>query len=229
MYAKAGEEALSISDLQPAFYVAGKRVEAADIQWTNSALIEEKLEDTTKTYTYEDDEVIINITVPAEVTLPQDAELVVKPVDEKTKEYKETVEKTEAEVEDYVLQHAVYDIGFQVNGEEVEPENGDIKVAFQFKQPVLNTEAITDGDADIDVKVLHVKDDGVEDTQANANVEADGSVKNVELVTDSFSPYDLVLLASELPEGNYGRVNFFIMMRKMHLEILHIMLIRLSD
>ena len=162
-----------------------------------------------RTYTYEDDEVIINVTVPAEVTLPQDAELVVKPVDEKTKEYKETVEKTEAEVEDYVLQHAVYDIGFQVNGEEVEPENGDIKVAFQFKQPVLNTEAITDGDADIDVKVLHVKDDGVEDTQANANVEADGSVKNVELVTDSFSPYDLVLLASELPEGNYGRVNFF--------------------
>lgn len=161
-----------------------------------------------RTYTYEDDEVIINVTVPAEVTLPQDAELVVKPVDEKTKEYKETVEKTEAEVEDYVLQHAVYDIGFQVNGEEVEPENGDIKVAFQFKQPVLNTEAITDGDADIDVKVLHVKDDGVEDTQANANVEADGSVKNVELVTDSFSPYDLVLLASELPEGNYGRVNF---------------------
>ena len=65
-----------------------------------------------RTYTYEDDEVIINVTVPAEVTLPQDAELVVKPVDEKTKEYKETVKKTEAEVEDYVLQHAVYDIGF---------------------------------------------------------------------------------------------------------------------
>lgn len=216
VYAKAGEEALSISDLQPAFYVAGKRVEAADIQWTNSALIEEKLEDTTKTYTYEDDEKTVTAVVSDKNALPADAEFVVKNVSAKRIEEVEELlreqlvnkaaKKAKGQDVQDIAGLVVYDMHFAVDGKEIEPENAEVKVSIQFKK----AKDLSADDTKVSVEdavIMHIEDNGkITDVTDDVILTKKGKVSGGEFTTDSFSEYAVTLLSGGAPTLEYNQV-----------------------
>ena len=60
-----------------------------------------------RTFTYEDDQVIITVDVPKEVILPQEAELVVRPIEEDTSEFEDTVLSIEQKIEKPLLKHVL--------------------------------------------------------------------------------------------------------------------------
>ena len=206
VYAKAGEEALSISDLQPAFYVAGKRVEAADIQWTNSALIEEKLADTTKTYIYEDDEKTVTAVVSDKNALPADAEFVVKNVSAKrTEEVEELLreqlvnkaaKKAKGQDVQDIAGLVVYDMHFAVDGKEIEPENAEVKVSIRFKK----AKDLSADDTKVSVEdavIMHIEDNGkITDVTDDVALTKKGKVSGGEFTTDSFSEYAAITLGT---------------------------------
>ena len=89
-----------------------------------------------------------------------------------------------------------YDICFLVNGEEVEPADGEVNVSIEFNEAVI-PEGVSE---DAEVSVAHLKEEKdeivVEDltTAETTTVETTekAEVKKVELVTESFSTFTIV-------------------------------------
>ena len=93
-----------------------------------------------------------------------------------------------------------YDICFLVNGEEVEPADGEVNVSIEFNEAVI-PEGVSE---DAEVSVAHLKEEKdeivVEDltTAETTTVETTekAEVKKVELVTESFSTFTIVWTGS---------------------------------
>lgn len=101
-----------------------------------------------------------------------------------------------------------YDICFLVNGEEVEPADGEVNVSIEFNEAVI-PEGVSE---DAEVSVAHLKEEknenGVDEivvedltTAETTTVETTekAEVKKVELVTESFSTFTIYW------SGSYGR------------------------
>ncbi len=161
---------------------------------------------------YSDGKVIIHVTAEPGV-IPADAELVVIPIEkteileqmseeEKSKaeevnqQYDLANRKVEEEVvekEERLIEFVAYDISFQVNGKEIEPNNGKVEVTMEFMEAVVTG----DTSEDSTVSVYHLKEDEkeedgvkVEDLTGKAVIqesEEKSGVEKVEVAMDSFS------------------------------------------
>lgn len=164
--------------------------------------------------TYENDDIVINVSAEAGI-IPENAELSVTPIVKKTITA-DMSEEEKAEVEDINAQYALtekklnedseknettmegflaYDISFIVDGEEVEP-NGNVKVAMDFKKAAI-PEGVSENAS---VEVKHLKEDTsaadgvvVEDMTEKSTVETSekAEVEKVEFTADSFSIYTI--------------------------------------
>lgn len=110
-------------------------------------VVPETEEETPDVMTYEDDEVIINVTEVAEGAIPENVTLQVVPLkkdDAATAAQYAEVEANllaKAENEEYdIAGFLAYDITFvDENGEKIEP-NGEVKVSMEYKQPTMPEE-----------------------------------------------------------------------------------------
>ena len=115
-----------------------------------------------KTYTYEDDELIVLVTTSPENRIPEDAVLVVSKIEMTDEEYAECLQAMAEEYGVSVEEIEIfpYDVHFEYDEEEIEPAAGDVAVEFFFKQSI-NAE-----DAD-ETHVAHIKDNGEVETVAS--------------------------------------------------------------
>ncbi len=154
-----------------------------------------------------------NITVKAEAikgSLPEDAKLQVLPIEENTTHYSEIEEKLQenlqenAESEDYSLAgFLAYDISFiDADGNEIEPEQGSVKVTFSYAEASIPDAVKENVRADsAQIKLLHfvedekgnVKDivDLTSDSATSITATAEKEVQSVSFETESFS--DIVI------------------------------------
>lgn len=144
-------------------------------------------------YEYEDDKVYVKVTLEDPDAIPDDAYFCVTPIDD-TKKYLEALNENdpaEDEEESYTEENTLlYDIAFYTDDtkdEEIEPKDGSVKVAVEFKKNQLEEEiGATEED---EIEIAHIVEEGrnieAEIIEAEVSVE-DGTV---EFNTDSFSIY----------------------------------------
>lgn len=126
--------------------------------------VEEPEAQPAKTFTYENDEVIIK--AEAVVELPENIEMQVRKLEEGSAEYeaaKQTVAGSCGTADD--AEYEFYDVTFTADGEEVELAAGSIYVQMAFKTMQVSSENETQ-------KVLHIDETGVSDVTAQTE---DGS------------------------------------------------------
>ena len=138
-------------------------------------------------FTYEDSSVVITATAPAEAKIPADAVLKAVLIPEGSDAYLEALNAAVSQLDkdensEYV--GVFYDVYFEVNGMEIEPEAGMVQVSMSFKTPVF--EAVQNEIEEY--SVIHMKDDGtVEDVTEDVYVTNGGAVNSVDFATASFS------------------------------------------
>lgn len=81
-----------------------------------------------------------------------------------------------------IADQLVLDMHFEKNGEEL-IQNGNANVVLSFSSPVLAGEG--------NISVLHVKN-GIQDVTGNVSKNADGSVNEISINTNGFSPFVIV-------------------------------------
>ena len=142
-----------------------------------------------RTITYQDDEKTIVAVVSDSKALPEDATLVVNEVQlsDEQKELAENSLDSSEQMNDYTA----YDMHFEKDGVEVEPQNATVTVSIQFNEvkeigdETVNQEASK-------IQVLHLDDDSnVSDVTKDVAVDEEGNVKSAEFVTDNFSIFIL--------------------------------------
>lgn len=139
-------------------------------------------------YTYEDKKISVKAVLANASAISDQAELRVKEIPESTTEYKKYQEALNKKSNLYsnVL---LYDISFILDGKEVEPTDGNVKVSMSFKDQQLSDDLnVKDNN---DLKVIHFKDNDVnkqETLDANTNVNKGTTT----FETKSFSAYAVV-------------------------------------
>ena len=135
-----------------------------------------------KDFSYEDDVVGVTASVDDIGVIPDAAEFFCTPIDEKSEEYLELLRKTAEHygVTDDRIEIYPYNIGFTVDGQEVEPQYGEVAVQLDFKQPIQ----VEPGET---VDVLHMAQNSEAET-ISEGVDSDGKVESVEVSLSSFSP-----------------------------------------
>lgn len=146
-------------------------------------------------FTAEDDKVVVTVTVPAGVQLPEGSKLEIKPLAADGDDYQATVQAGEellrqAQPQANILQHLVYDISLVCDGVEIEPEGGAVEVCISLKPNTLLTE-----EPSATVQVYHMAQEP-ELLETEVESEADGTV-NVNFATESFSEYGIMLLSTD--------------------------------
>lgn len=134
-----------------------------------------------KTYSYEDDDVTITATANSDAGLPDGAELHAEKLQEGTDAYNTAMSEVEKSVKignNQKLFYIPYDVYFLNNGEKIEPEKGKVKVKMAFKDALFGTSPKPD-----ETFVAHIKDDGTVEQISNSSKEKDTVVFGV----DSFS------------------------------------------
>ncbi|BBH25535.1 hypothetical protein SG0102_04690 [Intestinibaculum porci] len=109
-------------------------------------------------YTYEDKKISVKAVLANASAISDQAELRVKEIPESTTEYKKYQEALNKKSNLYsnVL---LYDISFILDGKEVEPTDGNVKVSMSFKDQQLSDDLnVKDNN---DLKVIHFKDNDV--------------------------------------------------------------------
>ena len=162
---------------------------------------------TAQTLTYENNEVIVNVSAKAENSIPEGATLKVVPVlkdnSETAQQYQEVEQKIQekaAETETEITGFLAYDISLiDKEGSEVEP-NGNVQVSMEYKESVIPAEATEPADTTVTVMHLEEDKDGqikevVDMSKSNQleNIETteEQKVQKAEFVTDSFSVYTI--------------------------------------
>lgn len=142
-----------------------------------------------RTYTYEDDEKIITAVVSDKNTLPEDAQLVVKDTELTENQYVSAQEQVGADKE--IAGYVAYDMHFESNGVEIEPENATVSVSIKYKaQQELSVDTVNEETSE--VQMLHIKDTAdMQGVTADVTVSDEGNVKSAEFTTDSFSIFVL--------------------------------------
>lgn len=134
-------------------------------------------------YTYEDKKISVKAVLANASAISDQAELRVKEIPESTTEYKKYQEALNKKSNLYsnVL---LYDISFILDGKEVEPTDGNVKVSMSFKDQQLSDDLnVKDNN---DLKVIHFKDN---DVNKQESLKTTTSVKNetTSFETKSFS------------------------------------------
>ncbi len=201
-----------VNALKNLWFVDGEAVAAEKIQWANTELLEVKEELPTE-FIVENGDMVVTATLSEGTVLPEGAQFVVVK--------KELTEEEKALVEEQLGKNAVsygyvaYDMHFEVDGQEVEPENGEVSVSVQYKNAVqLTTEEVPEQETEAagtmsdaiefadpetktetsatEYKILHLAENAggdvvAEDVTDTVNVAADGDVTGAGFTTDSFS------------------------------------------
>lgn len=157
------------------------------------AIITVDNEDTKRVYEYEDNKVKVTATLEKADAVPDDAYFGVTPLtEEESEKYLEALNKDKDVENGDILATAdntlLYDIGFYTDdtkAEEIEPEEGSVRVSIEFKRDQLAEDlgAVDDDE----VTVTHIVEEG--STITTETVDVDASVEDgvVEFETDSFS------------------------------------------
>ena len=122
-------------------------------------------------------------TTAAAGVLPEGAKLVVKKLANQDQAYQDaesTLKDSQVTYDDFLA----LDVGFEVNGQEVEPENGSVQVQFELGAGLLPEDADPDS-----LAVMHLTDGKVED--ATNDVAVSGDTVKAELKVDSFSTFTI--------------------------------------
>ncbi|MBO4991830.1 MAG: hypothetical protein J6E42_06715, partial [Firmicutes bacterium] len=150
---------------------------------------EETVTESVKTeFSYQDSRVIIMAVAQKEANLPENAVLKADYIAPGSAAYEEAIAQIEAEYgsDNPAIQmtHVLYDVYFEADGEEIEPEAGTVSVTMTFKRSILSD---VEGDV-ISRDVIHIKDNGeTEKVTDYINTDSDGGVSAVGFTTDSFS------------------------------------------
>ena len=160
-------------------------------------------------YTYEDDQLYVVATLSRPDAVPDGAQLVVKPVEmtDQLTAYADNLTQPDPSVspeptvtpvpgtvvtqaKEYTYQ--AYDIHFEVNGEEYEPQDGTVNVALTYKQVTAAEQNPTD------VKVLHVEDTNgsVAPVEIPSDYTTDGS-QALQTVTFETGSFSIMIIAVE--------------------------------
>lgn len=139
-------------------------------------------------YTYEDKKISVKAVLANASAISDQAELRVKEIPESTTEYKKYQEALNKKSNLYsnVL---LYDISFILDGKEVEPTDGNVKVSMSFKDQQLSDDLnVKDNN---DLKVIHFKDN---DVNKQESLKTTTSVKNetTSFETKSFSEFAFI-------------------------------------
>lgn len=158
---------------------------------------------------YEDDDVTVTVTLTEESMIPAEAELVVLPITEESDKIEFdalAVKAGEAALdEDQVISDIrFYNISFKLNGENIEPAEGSVKVSIRFNNPVFSMDDMKRAS---DLKVLHFEDGGAVVDVTDVIENAEEGVTAVEFSTDSFSSFSIVLADTIITGNFYQRVN----------------------
>ena len=170
--------------------------------------------------TYSDDDITVVATVPGDDALLAAAQLVVKPITPDTKGYNYDAYMQALNESDEVASATqsntlLYDIAFMVDGVEVQPAEGAVKIDIQFKNNQLSEGLGAEGG---DVTIVHLPLTDEAKSTANTTAEAtkitaddvrvepveattvvDGENQKAEFVADSFSVFSVVF--TTVPEG----------------------------
>ena len=168
-------------------------------------------------YTYEDANVIVTATIEKADAVPDDAKFVVTELNEE--EHKADYEATEEELQKYAEEqqigytgYVIYDMHFEdAEGNEIEPEEGSVKVAVEYKSAKEISDDVNDTDSK--VSVLHLDESqgnvNVEDITQDVEVNKKGEIEGAQFETVNFSTFVLARMVNtmdinvEAPDGTY--------------------------
>lgn len=139
-------------------------------------------------FSYEDNRVIITAIAKKEANFPENTELKARYIKKGSDEYNTAVntikEQTEIDDEQF-LDFVCYDVYFEVDGKEVEPEAGMVKVTIKYKNPIFQGVA----DEATNYITYHINDNNVvEDVTESISTNDSGAVSSVSFKTGEFSP-----------------------------------------
>lgn len=184
--AKVAEDITKAEELQNVWYVNGEAVDASGVTWkgTENLLIKK---DPKTVFSYEDARVRITAVAQPEANLPQNAQLKAKYLSEGSSAYQDAVSKIVEQTDDDLLylDFVCYDVYFEADGVEIEPEEGKVRVTMQYKKPVLEENAEFAGE----YNTYHINEESgrVEDVTGTVRTNGDGAVTAMTFSTESFS------------------------------------------
>ena len=144
-----------------------------------------------KVYTYEDSKVIVTATLENADAVPDNANFVVTKMNAKDHQddyaYAEQMLKEYEEAENVLYDsYLIYDMHFEdENGNEIEPEDGQVSVNISYKKAQKLSEETTEDS----VQVLHLDEnkEQLEDVTDSVELNSKGKLEEVTLTTESFS------------------------------------------
>lgn len=151
---------------------------------------------------YENNELIVTATAIDEGAIPNDAEIVVKPILQDDKEYDEIADKLvekAQEDETNLAGFLAYDISLKNSkGKEIEP-NGKVNVSLEYKKAKAPIEVKSNEEIDISVQHFEEKKTGeitivdLEETKQLKELEVDNKqkIEKVTFETESFSTFTI--------------------------------------
>ncbi|MCC8106322.1 MAG: hypothetical protein LIO99_10040, partial [Clostridiales bacterium] len=178
---------------------------------------ETETEEYPDTFVWEDDEKTVTVVLSEPEALPLGAEFVVKdPTEEEFEAYKaliieqqfandetygETVEERTALAQVLLANLVLYDMHFEYEGTEIEPDPNTMSVTIKNKKAVdVSTDEVVESDgyvfvqeedAESSIVAIHIEENGKEETVVDVTEEvktnSNGDVKKVELTVEGFS------------------------------------------
>ncbi|MGM9613970.1 MAG: hypothetical protein ACI3W7_00395, partial [Oscillospiraceae bacterium] len=143
-----------------------------------------------QTYTYEDDTLSVEVTLPEGAGVPEDAVLSVRPITggDEDYDYDELTRQAEEAVSGQAEEIVLYDISFYTPEEEYIPVADTATVTFRFKQSVISPAAG-------EVAVLHYEaeaDAPVALTDVSVELDGDTALSALSFQTEGFSVFAVV-------------------------------------
>ena len=175
---------------------------AADRSESDSSSAEKLVEGTNKDngmkFVYTDSEKTVTATASDTSALPEGAVLVVNAIGESETEKAKRLTENQLQSQTELEEIKAYDVHFEVDGVEVEPSKGTVKVVFDFNEPILTDN--NDGSSS-ELKVVHITDSGeTESVDVNAQNTVDGALKTAEFEVGQFSTFCFAKLPSGTSE-----------------------------
>ena len=180
-------------------------VETKDVEDGIAAFTVDNL-DVKRIYEYEDSKIKVTATLEKADAVPDDAYFGVEPLSEEEAEaYLAALNKNlEEGQEEYTADNTLlYDIGFytdETKSEEIEPEEGSVRLSVEFKKNQIEEELGAESKEDIEV--THFIEEGSKIEPEKLELEENGDENTIEVVTDSFSKFSFRAIN---PQG-YGEV-----------------------
>lgn len=173
---------------------------------------------------------LVEVIATTEVgVIPEDAELIVNPIEQGTDQYAETETKLNEKAEEDGYEIAgflAYDIFFQDSeGNKIEPVDGSVNVSMHYIEPsvpatvseisVVSVDEEVNEEKNTNIDVMHFVEDQngkvqdvvnmTEQGQANVETTTDGEIQKAEFNTESFSVFTITW---KRKSGNIEEFNF---------------------